>query len=330
MAVAVMDHPLDLVTSVDGADGTACVGADLMGGKVSIHVRPSHPPTPAEAGDDRARRDAVRVMRRIAAWSGRLTRFSPGSELSLLNADSAASVAIGPTLASVLTTAQEAGRATGGIVDPTVLPARLAAEQPDARARMPLPSDRSWQIEPGSRGSVVRRRRGTTFDLGGVAKGWIADRAVAALAGYPAVLVDADGDLAVALAFGQAWRIGVADPRTDGENLATVELRGLDPSSPQRFGLATSGTSVHRWSHDGQATHHLIDPRFGGPAVTDVIQATVLAESATAAEAAAKTIVILGSSRTEAMLAQPGVWACVVLTESGRILASPSTLRWLA
>ena len=163
-----------------------------------------------------------------------------------------------------------------------------------------------------------------------MAKGWIADRAVAGLAGYPAVLVDADGDLAIALAFGEVWRIGVADPRTEGDTLATVELRGLDPSGSQRFGLATSGTSVHRWSHDGRASHHLIDPRFGTPAVTDVIQATVLAESATAAEAAAKTIVILGSTRTEAMLAQPGVWACVVLTESGRILASPSTLRWLA
>ena len=329
MAPAVADRPVPPLTSVDHADGTTSVVADLMGGRVSIHLRPSHPPT-TEGDDDQAGRDALRVMRRIASWAERLTRFNPESELSRMNAAPTGSVPIGPTLAAVLTTAQLAGRATDGIVDPTVLPARLAAEAPDAVQQVPWSTQRSWQIEAGRRGGTIRRSPGTSFDLGGVAKGWIADRAVAGLAGYPAVLVDADGDLAIALAFGEAWRIGVADPRTPGDTLATVELCGLDPSGSQRFGLATSGTSVHRWSHDGRATHHLIDPRFGSPAVTDVIQATVLAESATAAEAAAKTIVILGSSRTEAMLAQPGVWACVVLTESGRILASPSTLRWLA
>lgn len=330
MAPAVVAPPARTFDAVNGADGTTSIHADLMGGRVSIHVRPSHPPLPAGPVGDQGPRDALRVIRRISSWAGRLTRFNADSELSRLNADPAGLAPIGPTLAAVLATAQAAGRATNGIVDPTVLPARIAAEYPDARPPAPRPADRSWQIEPGRRGSVVRRSPGTSFDLGGVAKGWIADRAVAALSGYPAVLVDADGDLAIALAFDETWRIGVADPRTHGQNLATVELRGLDPAGRQRFGLATSGTSIHRWSHDGHRSHHLIDPRLGSPAVTDIIQATVLAESATAAEAAAKTIVILGSSRTEAMLSQPGVWACLLLTESGRVLASPSALRWLA
>jgi thiamine biosynthesis lipoprotein len=89
--------------------------------------------------------------------------------------------------------------------------------------------------------------------------------------------------------------IGVADPRDAGTQLAVLHLAGLDPSGRQRFGLATSGTSVHRWVHDGRVSHHLIDPRTGRPAVTDVVQATVLADSAGAAEIAAKSIVIAGS-----------------------------------
>jgi thiamine biosynthesis lipoprotein len=336
-AATVSIAPAEIGDPRRGTDGTITVGADLMGGRVSVQLRATRPLAEANLGaasaseaDRRAQRDAARTIRRIASWADRLTRFNEDSELSRLNADPAPSVPVGPTLAAVLATGLAAGQATNGIVDPTILGSRLAAEIPNADAPESVPAGRSWTIQPGGRRSVVTRSAGTRFDLGGVAKGWIADRAAAALLDYPAVVIDADGDLAIALAFGEEWQIGVTDPRTDGATLTTVELRGLDPAGRQRFGLATSGTSVHRWSHGGRTTHHLIDPRSGRPAATDVVQATVLAESATAAEAAAKTIVILGASRAEAMLDQPGVWACVVLTEGGQVLASPSALRWLA
>lgn len=341
MTTTVLARPTEMRVPRRGTDGTTSVEAELMGGRVSVQLRP-HPRAETDPGsgsgsegDRCTQRDAVRTIRRIASWADRLTRFNEDSELSRLNADPATAVPVGPTLAAVLATARAAGRATRGIVDPTLLAPRLAAENPNAGAPDSvavdsLPAGRSWTIQRGGRHSVVTRVAGTRFDLGGVAKGWIADRAVAALWDYPAVVIDADGDLAIALAFGEDWRIGVADPRTDGATLTNVELRGLDPAGRQRFGLATSGTSVHRWSHGGRTSHHLIDPRSGRPAITDVVQATVLAESATAAEAAAKTIVILGASRAEALLDQPGVWASIVLTESGEVLASPSALRWLA
>ena len=341
MTAAVLARPVKMRDPGRGTDGTTSVDAALMGGRVSVQLRPrpraeTDPGAGSGSEADRCtQRDAVRTIRRIASWADRLTRFNEDSELSRLNADPAASVPVGPTLAAVLATARAAGRATWGIVDPTMLVPRIAAENPNAAApdsvaADSLPAGRSWTIQRGGRRSVVTRVAGTRFDLGGVAKGWIADRALAALWDYPAAVIDADGDLAIALAFGEDWRIGVADPRTDGATLTNVELRGLDPAGRQRFGLATSGTSVHRWSHGGRTTHHLIDPRSGRPAITDVVQATVLAESATAAEAAAKTIVILGASRAEALLDQPGVWASLVLTESGEVLASPSALRWLA
>lgn len=272
------------------------------------------------------------TLRRIGSWADRLTRFSDTSELSRLNAAPAPSVQVGPTLGAVLATAQTLGRETDGIVDPTVLAERLAAEDPNASSAPagPISAGRRWSIETGRRGAVVHRVTDVRFDLGGVAKGWIADRAAASLASWPAVLVDADGDLAMALAYNEAWSVAIADPRTDGATLGTFEVVGCDPTRRQRFGLATSGTSVHRWTRDGSVTHHLIDPRTRRPAVTDVVQATVLADSATAAEAAAKTMVILGSARAEAFLDHPAIRACLILTDDDRVLASPSVLRWLS
>jgi thiamine biosynthesis lipoprotein len=324
---AVPDHRApDVVSAVER----------LMGGQVGVFIRP-WPGADAAAGSagahsDVALRDARRTVRRISSWADRLTRFSATSELSRLNADPAPSVRVGATLAAVLARAVAAGDETDGIVDATLLDARLAAESPApcGAAIVAGAADRTWTLETDRRERVVTRMPGVRFDLDGIAKGWIADRAAASLATYPAVVVDADGDLAIALTFGASWRIGVADPRDAATDLATLEVTGLDPSRSERFGLATSGTSVHRWAHDGRVGHHLIDPRTGRPAVTDVVQATVLADSASAAEIAAKQVVIVGSAAGAAVMDRPGVRAVIVLTDDGRVFASPSSLRWLS
>ena len=337
-ALALRERPVVAVPA-PGIPDVVSAEADLMGGRVGVYLRLAHPPlcelarpTVEATRREDARRKAVRTIQRIGAWADRLTRFTPTSELSRLNADKADVVPVGPTLAAVLADAAQAARDTNGIVDATLLDARLAAEDPSAESVSGpfVRVDRSWTVELQARGGRVTRRPGVRFDLGGIAKGWMADRAAATLAAHPCVIVDADGDLAIALAHGEEWQIGVADPREPGAQLGMLQLAGLDPSRPQKFGLATSGTSVHRWSRNGRASHHLIDPRTGRPAVTDVVQATVLAESASLAEIAAKSIVILGSEKGATLMERPGILAVIILTEDDRVLASPSALRWLA
>jgi len=96
------------------------------------------------------------------------------------------------------------------------------------------------------------------------------------------------------------------------------------------MGIATSGTSVHRWTRDGVATHHLIDPRTWQSADTDIVQATVVAGSAREAEALAKTAVIAGTSGAFGLTDRPGVLGVLVLTTRGELRATPEMLRWLA
>jgi thiamine biosynthesis lipoprotein len=177
---------------------------------------------------------------------------------------------------------------------------------------------------------VVHRAAPFRFDLDGVAKGWIADRALWLLRRYPAALVDADGDVAVRAAADTTWLIGVADPRAAGEDLVRLAVPHGRRGSP--VGIATSGTHVHRWSTrpDGAPRHHLIDPRTGAPAATDVVQATVVASTARAAEALAKAVVVAGSEAGADLLARSGAMAAVILLASGEVIATPSTLDWAA
>lgn len=301
-----------------------------MGGGLGIHLAVA-----GTADVPSAEADAARVADRVRAWAGRLTRHDPASDLMRANADPRLDVVVRPTLAAALRWAADAAEMSGGIVDATLLRERLAAEAPTLRAPTPLEasgrggSRPSWRLERSRHGSaILHREDGTAFDLDGVAKGWIADRALALLDRHPGALVDADGDIAIRSADGDSWEVSVADPRTPGAGLAVFVLPGARLGA--RYGLATSGISVHRWTAPDGERHHLIDPRTGRPAATDVVQATVLAGTARAAEAWAKTAVVLGLVAALDVLDRAPVLGAILLAADGRVLAVPRTTRWLA
>ncbi len=310
------------------AGAVVSVERPMLGGSVGIHLQTGNAP-----GDEaRARREALQRLDRIAVWAARLTRFAPTSDLVRLNGAPGSRVPVRPTLAAVLDWGRAAQGLSDGIVDIALLDARLAAEGigswPTQSAR-PSAASRGWSIDRGSRGSDILRPAGLSFDLDGVAKGWLADRALSRLAAHRWVAVDVDGDIAIRVERDRRVRFGVADPRTSGCVLVELELAGPEAGGQRAFGLATSGTTIHRWTVDDQPSHHLIDPRTGRPARTDVIQATVLAGSAREAEAIAKSAVILGSEASLERLDRAGVYAAVLLTEGGDVLLTPSTARWL-
>lgn len=295
------------------------VNRPMMGGVVSVQILD-------ESDEVRLERAARRVLDRIEAWVGRLTRFSPDSELMRLNAATTSLVPIGPTLTAALDWARMAEGMTDGLVDASLLDERLAAEA-GLDPAIPVGAARRWSLRRAARGAAVEREPGVRFDLGGVAKGWLADRALAITPGRSA-LVDGDGDIAVRVAPGDTWGIGIGDPREPGTLLGALDL-GADGDVTREWGIATSGTSVHRWAHMGGEAHHLIDPRTRRPAETDVIQATVLARTARAAEAFAKTAVIAGTGRAFGLLDHPGVLGVLLLTERGELRATPGMVRWL-
>ena len=299
------------------------IATTAMGGRLVVHLA-------ASLDDERAQHEAQRILSRIGRWADRLSRHLETSELSALNADPHSRVPVGPTLGAALWAALDAVDESEGLVDITLLDARLAAEGlPTAEFASGAP--RSWSLESGPRRTaVVIRPPGVRFDLGGVAKGWLADRGLALLSSWPSAVVDADGDLSVRCRPGDTWAVAVDDPRTDGATLAILHLSAPAIGWPVQWGVATSGTSVHRWRRAEIVRHHLINPRTGAPALTDVVQATVVCGSALRAEALAKAAVIAGTMDGLALLERARVQGAVILTEGGETLALPQTLPLLA
>ena len=256
----------------------------------------------------------------FAEWERRLSRFRDDSELAWLNRQAGGPVQVSDILWDVVKTALQAAQRSHGLVTPTMLAAleldgydrsfdMLGARDPAGSP--PAAPSGDWNavvLRLGSRSICLPP--GVRLDLGGVAKGWAADRAARQLGAHGPALIDAGGDIAVSgpMADGSPWPIGVDDPtEIDGQ----IELLLLASG-----GVATSGRDYRRWRQGGSWQHHIIDPRTGRPAVTDVLSATVVGSSAREAEMAAKTIVILGSRAGLAWIeARPSLAALLVLED---------------
>jgi len=276
-------------------------------------------------------RALARGLARLDELDRRWSRFRPASELSVLNAAGGQPVPTSGDTRRLLHAAIDAWRLTDGRFDPTVLPALEAAgydrsfellEAPHRSAghdagvtpgRNPLPSPGPGGMVIDDDAGTVRLSAGVTLDLGGIGKGAIADAVVAAMlaSGASGACVDLGGDVAVAGTppDGEpAWGVAVADPTApeDGDAPPLVQLTLIEGA------VATSATTQRRWHGPLGDAHHLIDPRTGRPASTDVVSATVLAASARDAEVLAKAAVLAGMDAGVALLSDNGATGLLV------------------
>ncbi|BDR59945.1 FAD:protein FMN transferase [Lactobacillus xylocopicola] len=141
--------------------------------------------------------------------------------------------------------------------------------------------------------SVCLQEPGMELDLGGIAKGWIADRIrdLWQAYGVHAGIINLGGNILLVgdspkRASGQ-WTIGVQDPKEPrGKNIASVMV-------PQ-CSAVTSGTYERYLVVDGHKYHHLIDPRTGYPVETDLAGVTTFTKDSVEAEIECKRLFFAG------------------------------------
>ncbi|HEX6308982.1 MAG TPA: FAD:protein FMN transferase [Longimicrobiales bacterium] len=238
-----------------------------------------------------------------------MTRFNASSDVGRANAAAhRVPVPIGAATAEVLAEALHWAAATDGSFDPAL---GRASELWDVAHRSAPPGPavvrrlagrslyRRIELDRFGGSAVVRfGDPDVAIDLGGIAKGYGVDRAVAALRswGIGDGLVNAGGDL---YALGSSldddgWSVGIRAPDDPSRLAGTVVLRDR--------AIATSGDYEQFFDHAGRRYHHLLDPATGAPRVTSVHSLTVAASTCMSADAAATAVFGRSASAAAGML----------------------------
>ncbi len=284
-----------------------------------------------------------------------LSRFSPTSEISRINQTNQTWTAVTALTYDLLVDAAEAYHATGGLFNPFLaekmrtvgydhsfetLPPVIVAQGLNDKQIILASSGPCETHKESSIGALlpeplefdfaaqsIRLATGAAIDVGGIAKGWIAQRAANQLvaSGVKQGLIDAGGDVVL---WGSdptqgSWGVGVGHPLAADHDIADLWLEGLTA-------IATSSVVKRRWHCSGELpAHHILDPRTGSPACSDLLQATVIGRDLVAAEQYTKALIILGSAAGSRWIAAKRAdLAYIMVRNDGVILHSDNLITY--
>jgi len=236
----------------------------------------------------------------IQALEAQMTVYRAESELSEINRRAASGpVTVEESLFRLLSLARDVSEETAGAFDPTSGPLIALWRRCRGEGRIPTTAEIAQTLsivgmshvhfEPDQK-SIWFDRPGVELNLGAIGKGHAVDRAAAFLVqegleswlfhgGYSSVLVRGPH------AGHDGWPVGLRNPLIPHERLGTILL--CDQA------LATSGSNVQYFRHEGRRYGHILDPRTGWPP-SHLLSVTVVAPTAAAADALSTAFFVAG------------------------------------
>lgn len=164
--------------------------------------------------------------------------------------------------------------------------------------------------------SIALRTDGMAITLGGVAKGYAVDEAVAVLKknGYNSGFVNAGGD---GMYFGtkpdgSPWKVGLRNPDNKTDTIAVLNISDM--------AVTTSG-NYERYFNESARLSHISDPRSGHPSQS-LMSATIIATSALEADALATAVFVLGPVEGMNMVERTEGTECLLITPDRNVLKS--------
>ena len=163
------------------------------------------------------------------------------------------------------------------------------------------------KLDPLSQ-SIQFDQSGVKLDLGGIGKGYALDRSADELIGRGLENWLIHGGQSSLLARGQhhdltGWPVGIGNPLFTGKRLGTILLRDQ--------AMATSGSNIQYFRHQGKKYGHILDPRTGWP-VDSMLSVTVLANSAAQADALSTAFYVMGVEKAKTYCDNEGIGAVLI------------------
>ena len=272
-------------------------------------------------GADKALDAACAEIKRLDSL---LSAADPDSALSALNISGGGKLT--GDLAALVGECFALCESTGGAFDAAVLPLTRAWGFTAGEYRVPpeneleaaLSLSGSALLDYNSASGSLSMPEGAGLDLGGIAKGYAADRARDILIGHgiSSACLSLGGNICVigGREDGSAWRVGIQDPQGEGY---------LGVLSVKDAAVVTSGSYERRFTDEqGNEYHHILDPKTGCPARSGLVSVTVVAADGMTADGLSTACFVMGAEKSLKYRAEHGGFELVMLCEDGTLYAT--------
>ena len=245
------------------------------------------------------------ALKECGRYEAMLSRTVEGSDVWNINHAGGERVEVSGDTMEILRTARQVSELSGGAFDVSIAPVSTmwdftsgAAVLPDAGA-LGEAAKRVDYTRIALDDGAVTLPEGMMIDLGGIAKGYIADTVKRYLEdrGVENAILSFGGNI---VAIGQkpdgsAWKVGIQDIDQPTGSYMLVA---------QNFGgsTVTSGIYERGFELDGRYYHHILDPATGWPVENELASVTIFSESSMWGDALATAAFALGTEAGTALI----------------------------
>ena len=272
------------------------------------------------------------AMEECGRYERLLSRTAEGSDVWRINHAEGMSVEVSDDTAAILRCAADISARSGGAFDVTIAPASTLWDFTSGKAVLPDTEELAraaarvdWR-QVALEGNTVTLPAGMSIDLGGIAKGYIADRVRSWLEerGVEHAILSFGGNI-VAIGTkpdGADWKVGIQDiDRPTGEYMLVARNRGGS--------TVTSGTYERGFELDGVRYHHLLSPETGWPVQNELASVTIFSYSSMEGDALSTAAFVLGPGEGMALIESlPGVEA-VMISRNREVICSSGAGEYL-
>lgn len=261
-------------------------------------------------------------MDMAARYEALLSATREGSDVWRINHSSGEPVTVDPETYELIEKALHYSEISGGLFDPAIGALSSLWDFSGGSDEVPDTADISRcleHIDPGNivlagdKNAIYIKDPDVYIDLGGIAKGYIADRMKESLEEdrVRSAIINLGGNVLTIgeKPDGSAFNVGIRKPfGAANETSSVIEVRGRS--------VVTSGIYERYFRKDGVLYHHILDPRTGYPADTGLYSVTIVSDSSVDGDAFSTICLLMGKDPgTELVESSPGIEAMFITSD---------------
>lgn len=270
-------------------------------------------------------KQASQYMRQLEK---KLNFYDENSEISSINRNSGIDfVKVSSHTFDIIKAAKHYSEMTNGIFDVTIAPLVkkwcINSSSPKVLSRKEVESVKSlvnYQdiLLDEENESVMIAKKNQKIDLGGIAKGYIADKVIELYekSGVQSGIINLGGNVKVLgrKADDLKWSVGIVKPeKHSSDNIAALSIEDMS--------VVTSGSYERGFRYNGKMYHHIINPVTGFPAETDLKSITIVSKNSLEGDALSTPLFIMGKYKAYEFMKANKI-SGIMITDDDKIIVT--------